>query len=437
MHAGGWHVVYFDCGTFGNWSRDDLPTEEYWPTPVQVAEEATTATGVLLEATDWGPTSLSPEERLFTVSLSCDPAAHPAFWRTLKLTMLGVQEMKALATARVETLGELAALIEHGQGLAGVQVKEKGRKAVAIDPEKVLNAIHDWASGRLEIMSKAPDYFRPIPPVRWTGTIQDIPAQAAMLTEIQLTEELRKARKNSLLAATRVLEEEVERRKAPAPAFSPNFADLLARHPGCLLLFRDGSSYIFLHDAHAEEAVQCGVSRRFPLASLEMTLAKLLKAGKRVAVCEQTESGQQATEHAQECNPNPGDVHIDPMAAAGATRDVTRDTHLSAVPGMPADFPRELFSYAGGPCAVRDVLYLAQRSVGTRLYDRIYVVLERRGAHPNVAMHAAKVLAPIGIRLGETDEVFPTPPATTGRRKRAGAAKGEAELFGGEKGGAE
>src|SRR5262249_35728363 len=76
------------------------------------------------------------------------------------------------------------------------------------------------------------------------------------------------------------------------------------RHPGMLLLFRAGDFYeLFYEDAEVVSRVP-GISLTsrdktvpmagFPRHSLETHLRKLLKAGHRVAVCDQVEDASQA-----------------------------------------------------------------------------------------------------------------------------------------------
>ncbi len=97
-----------------------------------------------------------------------------------------------------------------------------------------------------------------------------------------------------------------ERSGAKSPAETPMMTQYLrakAEHPGAILLFRMGDFYeTFLEDAHvlARETGIALTSRNpkdadpiplagFPWHSAEGHIAKLLRAGHRVAICEQVE----------------------------------------------------------------------------------------------------------------------------------------------------
>ena len=68
-----------------------------------------------------------------------------------------------------------------------------------------------------------------------------------------------------------------------------NVEELCQRHPGMLLLFRYGNEYRFVVEAHQKEAAALDVPATFSKDVLEVTLRKLLKNKKRVAVCEPVE----------------------------------------------------------------------------------------------------------------------------------------------------
>lgn len=68
-----------------------------------------------------------------------------------------------------------------------------------------------------------------------------------------------------------------------------NLAELLDRHPGCLLLLRQGESCVWLYGPHAVSASGHGVPAGFPASELEKYLRTLLDAGCKVAEIEQRE----------------------------------------------------------------------------------------------------------------------------------------------------
>ena len=110
--ADGRHVVRFDVERFGNWDRDDLKAADYWPTPDEVAEEATAALGYLVEARDWGPVGGS--DRTWELVLDAG-RHHPEAWRGADLSFLPARFRGAIEKAGVKCLGELAARLEAGR----------------------------------------------------------------------------------------------------------------------------------------------------------------------------------------------------------------------------------------------------------------------------------------------------------------------------------
>jgi len=67
--------------------------------------------------------------------------------------------------------------------------------------------------------------------------------------------------------------------------------DLSDRYPGMLLLFRHGDEYRFDVMTHAEKAMAVGVPRCFPKSELETNLRKLIRGGKRIALCDAEDYG--------------------------------------------------------------------------------------------------------------------------------------------------
>lgn len=70
-----------------------------------------------------------------------------------------------------------------------------------------------------------------------------------------------------------------------------DLTELIARHPGCLIVCKNPGSWWFPHPPHAEEAgrvlgMPCGQYTPLAVHDLESGLQKLLKAGKRVALAE-------------------------------------------------------------------------------------------------------------------------------------------------------
>jgi hypothetical protein len=89
---------------------------------------------------------------------------------------------------------------------------------------------------------------------------------------------------------------------AAAPAVpAGQMAELKARHPGVLLVFRFGGAcgladaYGLADDGHAAEAQALGVPRLFGGDDLEACLRTLLRAGRRVAICDQVGEAPRGT----------------------------------------------------------------------------------------------------------------------------------------------
>ena len=130
--------------------------------------------------------------------------------------------------------------------------------------------------------------------------------------------------------ATRATSTKATKSKGPTP-FIAQYLEIKSRHPDALLFFRMGDFYeLFFEDATRAAAIlDITLTARgehegkpIPMAGVpyhaaEGYLARLINAGERVAVCEQTETPAEAIENA-------GDAMED-MAddAADAVEDAT------------------------------------------------------------------------------------------------------------------
>lgn len=129
--------------------------------------------------------------------------------------------------------------------------------------------------------------------------------------------------------------------KAPTP-FMAQYLDIKSRHPDALLFFRMGDFYeLFFEDAvRAAEILDITLTARgehegepipmagVPYHSAEPYLARLIKSGERVAVCEQTESPAEAKKRGSKAIVNREVVRI---VTPGT---ITEDTILPARQGQ-------------------------------------------------------------------------------------------------------
>lgn len=104
-----------------------------------------------------------------------------------------------------------------------------------------------------------------------------------------------------------------ERIAAAAVTADKKYHELKAKHPDALLLFRCGDFY----EAYKEDAEECahilgitltksnvhGLLTGFPHHSLDIYLPKLIRAGKRVAICDQLEAPKKEVTNAGQTLP--------------------------------------------------------------------------------------------------------------------------------------
>ncbi|WP_300380450.1 DNA mismatch repair protein MutS [Henriciella sp.] len=169
--------------------------------------------------------------------------------------------------------------------------------------------------------------------------------------------------------------------KAPSP-FMAQYLDIKSRHEGALLFFRMGDFYeLFFQDAvRAAEILDITLTARgeyqgesipmagVPYHSAEPYLARLIKAGERVAVCEQTESPAEAKKRGSKAIVNREVVRI---VTPGT---ITEDTILPARRGQAlvaiafasggADAALAACDVSTGAFEIRDV---APEALGERL----------------------------------------------------------------------
>ena len=109
--------------------------------------------------------------------------------------------------------------------------------------------------------------------------------------------------------------EQAENEPAVSSSLLEQFEQLKAKHPDALLLFRTGDNYVaYKEDAQAAKRILgleihsiSGVSKgesvdtaSFHHADLDVNLPKLIRAGQRVAICDQLETPRQAVQHENE-----------------------------------------------------------------------------------------------------------------------------------------
>ena len=109
--------------------------------------------------------------------------------------------------------------------------------------------------------------------------------------------------------------EQAENEPAVSSSVMEQFEQLKAKHPDALLLFRTGDNYVaYKEDAQAAKRILgleihsiSGVSKgesvdsaSFHHADLDVNLPKLIRAGQRVAICDQLEAPKQDVQHENE-----------------------------------------------------------------------------------------------------------------------------------------
>ena len=109
--------------------------------------------------------------------------------------------------------------------------------------------------------------------------------------------------------------EQAENEPAVSSSVMEQFEQLKAKHPDALLLFRTGDNYVaYKEDAQAAKRILgleihsiSGVSKgesvdsaSFHHADLDVNLPKLIRAGQRVAICDQLETPKQDVQHENE-----------------------------------------------------------------------------------------------------------------------------------------
>ena len=146
----------------------------------------------------------------------------------------------------------------------------------------------------------------------------------------------------------------------PAPAVSPilkQFLDIKSKHPDALLLFRCGDFYVtYRQDAKkASEILGITLTKSsktmdeqgkpllmagFPYHALDTYLPKLIRAGQRVAICDQLEAPKQTAKRGILELVSPGaaaekeqKTGNDKVAAKGKTEDNREDNSLSSSQG--------------------------------------------------------------------------------------------------------
>lgn len=93
------------------------------------------------------------------------------------------------------------------------------------------------------------------------------------------------------------------------PSMQEQFGQLKSKHPDALLLFRTGDNYVaYKEDAQtASRILELDVEQgdkadtvSFPFVDLDTHLPKLIRAGQRVAICDQLEESKQTVSHENE-----------------------------------------------------------------------------------------------------------------------------------------
>ena len=194
--------------------------------------------------------------------------------------------------------------------------------------------------------------------------------------------------------------------KAPTP-FMAQYLEIKARHADALLFFRMGDFYeLFFQDAvRAAEILDITLTARgehegepipmagVPFHSAEPYLARLIKAGERVAVCEQTESPAEAKKRGSKAIVNRDVVRV---VTPGT---ITEDTILPARQGQA--LVAVAFSGGGADAAI------AACDVSTGSFD-IYAVAPERLGDQISALPVCELL------LTEEDEAHPLMRQATG-----------------------
>lgn len=108
---------------------------------------------------------------------------------------------------------------------------------------------------------------------------------------------------------TRMASEANARGSSFTPAMQGQYGHLKSKHPDALLLFRTGDNYVaYKEDAQAASRILGLDMKRgekadivsFPFADLDIHLPKLIRAGQRVAFCDQLENPKQTVNHENE-----------------------------------------------------------------------------------------------------------------------------------------
>ena len=93
------------------------------------------------------------------------------------------------------------------------------------------------------------------------------------------------------------------------PAMQEQHGQLKAKHPDAVLLFRTGDNYVaYKEDAQAVSRIlglevehgEQADTVSFPFRDLDTHLPKLIRAGQRVAICDQLEDAKQTVSHENE-----------------------------------------------------------------------------------------------------------------------------------------
>ena len=203
--------------------------------------------------------------------------------------------------------------------------------------------------------------------------------------------------------------------RAPTP-FMAQYLDIKARHPDALLFFRMGDFYeLFFEDAvRAAEILDITLTARgehegepipmagVPYHSAEPYLARLIKSGERVAVCEQTESPVEAKKRGSKAIVNREVVRI---VTPGT---ITEDTILPARQGQA--LVALAFSSGGADAAIAacdvstgalEIREVAPEALGERLSAlpvSEILVTEEDEARPLVRLALSSLRVPVTRR---------------------------------------